>query len=289
MQAPYGIVLLTRSGEKLQISGEHGFANHETAALDLAARLGDDFAARVVAVGRIIVTSTPSESGGAASQHAIAVPLLTQNQMRGALIVYPLAFAPVDGARLAQLELIAAQGVLALELARVREENTRLIAADPTGGMLRRELFLELADREFRRSWRYDQPITAIIVDVDDLANINLKCGRTFGDHVLREVGNVCLNVVRSIDLIGRFDSDAFALLLLMTEGESAKIVAERLRSGINAIQLANPPSPIQVTAALGVCSYPRDGCTSIFDLLARAQEAQRAARYRGANQIVYG
>ena len=284
MQAPYGIVLLSRSGTDLQVSGAHGFTNIEAAALDLAAQLGDAFMARVVTERRTIIASTQAES-----QQAIGVPLLAEGQMRGALIVYPLAHAPISAARVAQLELIAAQGVLALELARVREENARLIATDPTSGVLKRELFLELADREFRRSWRYDHPITAIIVDVDDLANINLKCGHTFGDQVLREVANVCANVVRSIDLIGRYDGDAFALLLLMTESESTKIVAERLRSGINAIQLANAPSPIQITATLGVCSYPRTSCTSIFDLLALAQEAQRAARYHGANQIVYG
>ena len=284
MQAPHGIVLLSRSGTGLQVSGAHGFTNIEAATLDLAAQLGDAFMARVVTERRTIIASTQAES-----QQAIGVPLLAEGQMRGALIVYPLAHVPINAARVAQLELIAAQGVLALELARVREENARLIATDPTSGVLKRELFLELADREFRRSWRYDHPITAIIVDVDDLANINLKCGHTFGDQVLREVANVCANVVRSIDLIGRYDGDAFALLLLMTESESTKIVAERLRSGINAIQLANAPSPIQITATLGVCSYPRTNCTSIFDLLALAQEAQRAARFRGANQIVYG
>ena len=289
MQAPYGIVLLLRAGVGFEVSGVHGFANHEAATLDLAARQGDDLTARVVAEGRTIIASISAESAGAASQHAVAVPLLTENQLLGTLIVYPLAPASVDAARLAQLELIAAQGVLALELARVREENTRLISTDPITGVLKRELFLDLADREFRRSWRYDQPITAIIVDVDDLTHINLSRGHTFGDQVLRQVANVCANVVRQIDLIGRYDGDAFALLLLMTESASAKIVAERLRSGINAIQLANAPSPIQVTATLGVCSYPRTSCTSIFDLLALAQEAQRAARYRGANQIVYG
>jgi diguanylate cyclase (GGDEF)-like protein len=288
-QAPYGVILVSRAGAGLHVSGMHGFANQEAATLDLAARLGDNFTARVIAEGRTIIASTPPESAGSRAQHAVGVPLLAQNQTRGALIVYPLAAGSVDSARIAQLELIAAHGVLALELARVREENARLLAIDPTTGMLKRELFLELADREFRRSWRYDQPITALIVDVDDLAIINLKWGHTFGDQVLREVANVCANVVRSIDLIGRYDGDAFALLLLMTDSAGARVVAERLRAGINAIQLPNPPSPLQITATLGVCSYPRDNCTSIFDLLALTQEAQRAARYRGVNQIVYG
>jgi len=73
-----------------------------------------------------------------------------------------------------------------------------------------------------------------------------------------------------------------------MTEGRGAQTVAERLRMGINALRLTNEVGTVQITASLGVCSYPRSGCTSIFDLLTLAQEAQYAAHVRGANQIVY-
>jgi diguanylate cyclase (GGDEF)-like protein len=284
MQAPCGIVLLSHSGTQLHVSGAHGFTNLEAATLDLAAQIGDDFTTRVITERRTIIASTQIES-----HHVIGVPLLAENQLRGALIVYPLAYAPINAARVAQLELIAAQGLLALELARLREENSRLTAVDPTTGVLKRALFLELADREFRRSWRYDQPITVIIVDIDDLGELNLKYGHTFGDQVLREVANVCSNAVRSIDLVGRYDGDTFVLLLLMTERDAAKSITERIRVGINAIQSPNAPSSVRITASLGVCAYPRSRCTSIFDLLAVAQEAQRAARFRGVNQIVYG
>jgi diguanylate cyclase (GGDEF)-like protein len=283
MQAPYGIVLLSRSGAQLQVSASHGFTNLDAATLDLEAQVGDAFTARLITERKSIIAPTQAET------QAIGVPLLAEGRVYGGLVVYPLAATPISAARVAQLELLASQGVLALELARLREENSRLTATDPTTGALKREIFLELADREFRRSWRYDQPITAIIVDVDALGEINLKRGHTIGDQVLREVAKVCANAVRSIDLVGRYDSDAFALLLLMTERESAKSIAERIRVRINAIQLPDAPSPTRITATLGVCAYPRSRCASIFDLLALTQEAQRAARVQGANQIVYG
>jgi len=289
IQAPYAILLLAHPDAGTQVFSTHGFENQEAAIRALATQVGDSFAARVIAERRTIIAPILPAPAESATPYAIGVPLLAENQTLGALIIYPLAHTEVNAECIAQLEMLAAQGVLAIEFARLRGENTRLIAIDPTTGVLKREPFLELADREFRRSWRYNQPITAIIVDIDDLTGINRKGGRAFGDQVLRAVANVCANVIRSIDLIGRFDSDAFALLLVMTESESTKSVAERLRIEINAIQLANAPSLAQITATLGVCSYPRNACTSIFDLLAVTEEAQRGARYRGANEIIYG
>jgi diguanylate cyclase (GGDEF)-like protein len=95
-------------------------------------------------------------------------------------------------------------------------------------------------------------------------------------------------NAVRSIDLLCRYTDDSFAILLLMTARADARHVAERLRNGIAGLDIANGKGPLRITASLGVSAYPRDGCSSIFDLLAIAQEAQRAAQHGGGNQIVY-
>jgi diguanylate cyclase (GGDEF)-like protein len=286
-QTPAGIVLLAHSAG-YQVFSAYGFPNIEVASRDVTTRVGDAFGARVIAERRTLIEPLPAEPGVPTARQVLGVPILTAAQTLGALILYPLA-APIDPTRLVELELLAAHGALAIEFARLREENLRLISTDPTTGVLKREPFLELADREFRRSWRYNQPITALIVDIDDLAAINHRHGHTFGNQVLRAAADVCVNVIRSIDLIGRYESDAFALLLLMTESDGAQSVAERLRVELNAIHLESAHGTAQITATLGVCSYPRNSCTSIFDLLAMAQEAQRAARFRGANQIIYG
>lgn len=265
-----------------QLFSAFGFADLEAAKREWSERGGDVFAARILAEQISLLEPL------ADATLALGLPLRANEQKLGALILYPVERAALKPPRLAQLELVAAIGALAIEFARVREENLRLISADPITGVLKREPFLEMADREFRRSWRYNQPITALIVDIDDLAAINYAHGHSVGNQVLRATAEVCANVVRSIDLVARYESDAFAILLLMTESDGAHSVAERLRVEINALRLTSPSGTLHVTTSLGVCVYPRNGCTSIFDLLALAQEAQRAAHFRGANQIVY-
>ena len=72
-----------------------------------------------------------------------------------------------------------------------------------------------------------------------------------------------------------------------MTGRDGAKRAAERLRVGIQSIELSDARGSVRFSATLGVCAYPREGCASIFDLLSVTLEAQRAARRSGANQIV--
>lgn len=280
-QTSQGIVALAHANT-FQVYSAFGFVDLDTARQNWVAHLGDPFGARVLAASSPLIEPLTDTQG-----YALGIPMYG-SETSGVLALYPLNSTTLDTTRQSQLQVLAAHGALALEFARLREENLRLVSTDPVTGVLKREVFLEMADREFRRSWRYNQPITVIIVDIDDLSAINQRYGYSFGNHVLQMTAQACTSVIRSIDLIGRYAADAFVILLLMTEGEGARTVAERLRVGINALHLTTTEGTMQVTASLGMCSYPRSGCTSIFDLLTLAQEAQYAAHCRGANQIVY-
>lgn len=250
----------------------------------------DGFAARVAKAGKTLIDAMPGVKKGYPALQMIGTPMQCQERTLGILVAYALPpDQPIDLDRVAWFETFAAQGALALEFARLQEENSHLAPDDPTTNTLKREVFLEMADREFRRSWRYNHSLAAILVDVDGMSILNLKYGREFGDIVMREVANVCRNIVRSVDLIGRYEGDAMAMLLLMTGQDGARTVAERLRVGVNTIRLGSSEGLVQITATIGVCVYPRNGCASIFDLLTLTANAQQMARRLGLNQIVYG
>ncbi len=289
LEAPRAVILLRESGAlSLSLFVTHGFANVENAALEFAHEVNEQFPRRVVAERKTLIELMTLPDNAPLATQVIGTPLNAAGDMLGALIIYPIPARPVNAARLAWLETFAAHAVLAIEMARLRAETEQLTPLDPVTGVFKRQAFLDLADREFRRSWRYNQPITAIIVDMDEMHLLNQRSGHAFGDLALLQVANVCREVVRSIDLVGRYDADAIALLLLMTERESAQIVAERLRAGISHLHLNDGRHNIRITASLGICSYPHDNCTSIFDLLAMAQQAQALAHQLGTNQVAY-
>jgi len=287
MDAEHAVILLARMGTGLQLDTALGFSDQAAAARDFVDRVGDAFAWRVATARQTLIDRAQAQ-GAQATFWFVGTPLIAHDELLGVLVVYPLSSDLIDPPRVAWLETYAAQCALAIRLERLGDENERLSPNDPLTGALKRTVFLDLADHEFRRSWRYKQPISAIIVDVDGMRGINATSGREFGDRVLHQVANVCRGIVRSIDLVGRYDNDSFALLLLMTDRDGAKSAAERLRRGIGSIDLSDEQGPVRVTASLGVSAYPREGCASIFDLLLVTQEAQRAAQRSGVNQVVY-
>jgi diguanylate cyclase (GGDEF)-like protein len=285
MQAKHGVVLLAQPGG-LQIVTP--LDDIPLAVKDFLARQNDGFAYRVGSARKTLIDAMPGDADNSPMQF-IGTPMIIQDQWTGVVIAYPLPPQPSDLPRVKWFEMFALLGALAYDVDRLKEENVQLSPQDPVSGVLKREAFLEMADREFRRSWRYNHSISVIILDVDGMSVINAKHGREFGNVLLREVANVCRDTVRAIDLVGRYDEDSIALLLLMTGRDGAQIVAERLRANVNRIRLASSQGAVQVSGTLGVCTYPRKNCASVFDLLALAQEAQRTARRIGPNQVVYG
>lgn len=216
----------------------------------------------------------------------IATPLGARDVTFGVLLAYPVQVVAPE--KIKWLEMFALHGSHAIEVERLTGEFTQHLPTDTVTDVLRRAPFLELADREFRRAWRYNQPITAIVLSLDNLADLRATSGTFIADRALKLSAQMSRNAVRSIDLLCRYTDDTFAILLLMTARADARHVAERLRNGIAGLDIANGKGPLRLTASLGVSAYPRDGCSSIFDLLAIAQEAQRAAQHGGSNQIVY-
>jgi diguanylate cyclase (GGDEF)-like protein len=289
VETEQAIVLLAPAGTEMQIAATFGPVEEIPTVWDFIYRPTDGFAYRVATAHKTLIDAISSQELEGRPWQFIGTPLMSKDRVLGVVVAYPLPEKPVTSAGVIWLEMLAMQGALAIELVQLRDENARLSTVDPATGVLKRAVFLDQAEHEFRRSWRYNQPITAIIVDVDGMGAINAKHGHEFGDRVLRQVAHVCRSSLRSIDLVGHYDGDAFALLLLMTGSESARTVAERVRAAIGAIQIAHAQESVPVTASLGVCSYPRGGCASIFDLLAIAQETLRAARRRGPNQIACG
>lgn len=286
LRAEHAVLLLTDSDAGLTLHHALGFGDQSAAARDFIENVGDGFGWRV-AKERKTLSDHRVRAVGHAQVRFAGTPLIVHNELLGVLIAYPLPDEQIESSRLAWLETLAAQGAIAVKMSRLGEENQRLTQSDPVTGMLKSSVFLDLADHEFRRSWRYNQPISAIVVEIDGLEDISSNRGRPTANRVLHEVATVCRNTVRSIDLVGRYGEDLIALLLLMTDRAGAKSAAARLRAGVDSLNLSDSRGSLRVTVSLGACSYPREDCASVFDLLNTAQDALRFAKRGGVNQVV--
>jgi diguanylate cyclase (GGDEF)-like protein len=164
-------------------------------------------------------------------------------------------------------------------------ELRRLTTFCPISGALRRDVFLDLAQRELHRSPDHHGGLGLLLLDVDNFELINHNWGMSAGDQVLHGVAQLCQASLRPSELLGRFGSDSFALLLLDLDVDEARQRAEGMRQEIT--QLKGPFSraghQLQLSGGL---SFAQVGEPGLEPLLKRAEQAIALAQNNGRNQI---
>ncbi len=191
------------------------------------------------------------------------------------------------------LQLIADQVAIKLELAHSHEKIQEMAKTDPLTGLANNRTFqlafANMLKRSRRRKSRGDapDPVALILPDIDHFKSLNDTYGHPFGDEVLKDVGRVLGNTVRSGDLVAaRIGGEEFALLLEDCDQEMAMATAERVREEIEALTFLHPEKgAVSITMSMGVATYPEAGDTP-DEIRERADQALYLAKNNGRNQV---
>jgi len=170
---------------------------------------------------------------------------------------------------------------------RLELELQRLATTDALTGAANRRCFLDHAEAEVARSRRYGLEMALVMMDVDHFKRINDTLGHARGDAALCRLVQLCAQVVRKQDLLGRLGGEEFALLLPQTSLEHAMQLVERLRHHIETSGMALQPGlpPASLTASFGVTALrPED--LRVDELLGRADQALYRAKDGGRNRV---
>jgi len=239
---------------------------------------GDDLEGEALATHEPRVTQTP--------RPMLSVPILREHHLLGLVT----AVDPEDGAfsddDVEALSALAIQAGVAIENARLHRVVERQAVTDALTGLANRRQFYEVLGREYERAQRFGQPVSLILLDIDDFKLINDSRGHLAGDAVLHSVAATLAEVIREIDLAARYGGEEFAVLLPQTGPEGAANLAERLRSEIAARSIRFGTDEITgVTASFGVAAGPVNEQTQI-DLIASADAALYQAKREGKNHV---
>jgi diguanylate cyclase (GGDEF)-like protein len=211
------------------------------------------------------------------------VGLLAVDPERGAFSTGDLLTFGVNIGAIWILAYLAA--VFAAGERRVRARVLQLSVTDPLTGLFNRFQIYATLEQEIRRTRRSDRGFCLLMIDLDGLKAVNDSFGHHRGDDVLRSLGRVIRNSIRTVDTAYRYGGDEFVILLPETEITGAYVVAEKIRAGVEEITVAMTRDELPTSVSIGLVSHPEDGQT-VDELMIAADRAMYAAKSLGKNQI---
>lgn len=170
---------------------------------------------------------------------------------------------------------------------RLEAELWTLASTDELTGIANRRHFIARAAEAFAAARRQGTPLALIMIDLDYFKAINDTLGHAGGDWVLRAAAGMLTAELRADDLAGRLGGEEFGAIMPGLDETAAADTAERLRRRVTTIR---PPFPggerLGISASIGSARLNADD-QSIYDLLARGDQALYAAKAQGRNRVV--
>ena len=210
--------------------------------------------------------------------------LLTGEKPIGMLAVtnsFPNAFSGED---LRVFSIISRHSSIAINNTMLHKKITELSITDGLTGLYVYRYFNDALDKEILRSARYRQPFGLIMIDLDSFKKINDSYGHPQGDEVLKEVSQIFKKICREVDIVARYGGEEFAIILPETDLEGAFVLADRIRMVVKNYAFGTKENVINLTASIGVASYP-DIAISNPELIKHVDRALYRAKAEGRNK----
>jgi diguanylate cyclase (GGDEF)-like protein len=167
-----------------------------------------------------------------------------------------------------------------------QEALAKLAGIDSLTGVLNRREFFNLGEEEVIRTIQTDQPLSAILLDLDQFKQVNDTYGHAIGDHALIEITRVLQESLRQGEIIGRYGGDEFAIILPGSTCEHARQIAERILEKLKSQSVSTKKGHIYITVSLGIAELAQSAEKNLDELLELADQALYQAKNAGRHQF---
>jgi diguanylate cyclase (GGDEF)-like protein len=138
------------------------------------------------------------------------------------------------------------------------------------------------------RAERHNNPLSLMMIDVDDFKKYNDMQGHPAGDDALRSIASLLRDTVRNIDFVARYGGEEFTVVLPQTTKQEAVVIGERLRGEVERFYIPHEEQlPLgKMTISIGLATYPEDA-RQVKSLIDAADKALYRAKDAGKNRMV--
>ncbi|MGE3957877.1 MAG: diguanylate cyclase [Vicinamibacterales bacterium] len=153
-----------------------------------------------------------------------------------------------------------------------------LAATDPLTGVANRRGGEKHIANEISRAKREKRPLSCILIDIDRFKAVNDTFGHQAGDQLLRDISSLLRRTVRAYDILVRWGGEEFLLVLPGVGLETARLLADRLRVAVEALD-THGIGPVTVSAGAAEFENDYDFASTLRTADRRLYQAKAAGR----------
>lgn len=179
------------------------------------------------------------------------------------------------------------------ELFEVNYKLEQMSVTDDLTQCFNRRFFYQHLLREIDIEQRYQMDFSVVIFDIDNFKSVNDAFGHPVGDAILVGLSELVRNTLRKSDVMARIGGEEFVLYLPYTAGQSALLMADRIREIVENHIFPTPKGNIQITISMGLVSVEQhlgsiaDSKKFLEDIMIMGDKALYEAKKQGRNRIV--
>ena len=213
-----------------------------------------------------------------------AFPLISEGEITGCIVARS-TLDKLSKRDISYLEQLTRQSAITISRANAYSKVLQYATLDALTNLNNRRQFETRLKQEIAITKRQNNPLCAMMIDIDFFKKVNDTYGHASGDKVLRTVASVIKAQLRESDIPARYGGEEFAVLLPYTHIDEAKIVGERLRKAVEETTVSLDNLNINVTISMGLAEFRQD--ESGEELFAQADKALYKAKESGRNRVV--
>jgi len=228
-----------------------------------------------------------NDMGHPPTLYHICMPMMLSGTVGGVLqLVYDESEQEMVNTELPVVQSFMDEAAPVIEAKRLMQSLRETSLRDPMTNLYNRRFLEESLETLLSGVQRRDSQVGVVMCDIDHFKMVNDTYGHEVGDDVLKGACAIIQNTVRNADVLIRFGGEEFLVLLMDTSEEGSILVAERIRTQLEAHKFKTSDGPLTKTMSLGVSMYPFDD-TDFWACVKYADVALYQAKDTGRNQVI--